>query len=120
MAFKDTFFLVNDNTGAKLVKCIYVYEKKVIEPASIILVTLKKVLPNRKVKKGQLYKAVVVRLNKRIVRSSGLVVKYFVNSVVLLKKMELVPLGTRIFGSVYLELRLRGFMKIVTLSSYII
>jgi large subunit ribosomal protein L14 len=120
MAFKDTFFLLNDNTGAKLVKCIYVYDKKDIEPASVILVTLKKVLPGRKVKKGQLYKAVVVRLNKKIVRSSGLVVKYFNNCVILLKKTELVPLGTRIFGSVYLELRLKGFMKVVSLSLFLV
>jgi large subunit ribosomal protein L14 len=120
MAFKDTFFLLNDNTGAKLVKCIYVYDKKVIGPASLILVTLKKVVPGRKIKKGQLYKAVVVRLKQKVVRSSGLMVKYFVNSVVLLKKTELVPLGTRIFGSVYLELRLKGFMKIVILSTYLV
>ena len=118
MAFRDSYFTLLDNTGAKIVKCIYSYESKIIKPGGIILVTVKQVLPHRKVKKGQLFKAVVVRLCKTTKRLNGLCVKYYENSVVLLKKTELVPLGTRIFGSVFIEIRRKGFMKIITLSAF--
>lgn len=120
MAFKDSFFFCNDNTGVKLVKCIQVYSKKIIEPGSIILVTIKKVLPHRKLKKGQIFKAVVVRLVKKINRIYNFQIKYFSNSIVLLKKTEIVPIGSRIYGSVYFEIRIKGFMKIISLSSFLL
>ncbi len=120
MSFKGTNFFCVDNTGVRRVKCIYVYGRKTVLPGSIILVTIKDVLPNRKVSKGQLYKAVVVRLNCNILRWSGVSVRYYENNVVILKKNEMVPMGTRIFGSVYFELRLKGFMKVVSLSPFLI
>jgi large subunit ribosomal protein L14 len=121
MALKNTSFKVLDNTGVKYVKCIYVYDDKIIQPGSVILVTLKNVVPHRKLKKGQLYKAVVVRLSK-IVRRRDMFfnVKYYVNSVVLLKKTEMVPIGTRINGSVFFEVRLKGFFRIGVLSSFLL
>jgi len=119
MAFKNTSFLCNDNTGVQKVKCIKVYKKDDIVPGSIILVSVKKVLPWRKIKKGQLYKAVVVRLKKSYLRFLNFNIKYYINAVILLKKNELIPLGTRIHGSVYFEIRLCGFMKIVTLSTFL-
>lgn len=120
MAFKNSQFRCLDNTGVLIVKCIYVYSNKTSKPGSIILVSLKKVLPHKKIKKGQLYKAVIIRLKKPVIRFYNLVIYYYTNAIVLLKKNELVPLGTRIFGSVYFELRLFGFMKIVTLSTFLI
>lgn len=120
MAFKNTTFFCLDNTGVKKVKCIKVYSKDIIEPGALILVTLKDVMPHRKVKKGQLYKAVVVRLKKSFSRIYNFNVFYFTNSIVLLKKNELVPLGTRIYGSVYFEIRSKGYMKIVLLSSFLV
>ena len=120
MAFKNTKFTCIDNTGVVLVKCIQVYDTKIIQPGSVILVTIKKVFPHRKVIKGQLYKAVVVRLCRNIKRFSGICVNYSTNDVVLLKKGDLVPLGTRINGSVFFEIRIRGFMKIVMLSSFLV
>ena len=119
MAFKNTYFTCLDNTGVLKVKCVQVYFSNIIKPGSLILITIKKVLPNKKVKKGQLYKAVVVRLVKNLNRFFSFNVQYFSNSVILLKKNELVPLGTRIFGSVYFELRLKGFMKIVSVSAFL-
>src|SRR5690349_12890133 len=113
MAFRNTYFLVVDNTGALLVKCLTVYHKlSVIRPGSLILVTIKKVLANKAVHKGQIFKAVVVRLKQKHIRFYKIMVNYFINAVVLLKKTELIPLGTRIYGSVYMELRINGFMKI--------
>jgi large subunit ribosomal protein L14 len=121
MALKDTNFRVLDNTGVKNVKCIYVYDDKIIQPGSVILVTIKYVLPHRKLKKGQLYKAVVVRLCKFVRRLDMLFnVKYYTNGVVLLKKTEMVPIGTRINGSVFFEVRLKGFLRIGVLSSFLL
>lgn len=114
-------FKVSDNTGIKSVKCIHMYNCNVIKPGSVILVTIKNVLPHRKFKKGQLYKAVVVRLRRLISRKNMLLnVKYYFNSVVLLKKTEMVPVGTRIRGSVFFEVRLKGFLRIVVLSAFLL
>lgn len=88
MAFKTSIFSCIDNTGVSFVKCIYVYSNKNVKPGSIILVSLKNVLPHRKVKKGQLYKAVVVRLKKPVKRFYNLIIYYYINAVVLLKKMS--------------------------------
>ena len=120
MAFKDTYFSCIDNTGVIKVKCIYVYDYASIRAGSVILVTVKKVVPNRKVVKGQKYKAVVVRLKKLTRRWNGVSVNYSKNEIVLLKKNDLVPMGTRILGSVFYELRIKGFMKIVALSSFLV
>lgn len=120
MAFKFTKFDCVDNTGVQFVKTIHVYKSPIIKPCSIILVSIKKVLPNKKLKKGQIYKAVVVRLARKVQRLSGITVNYRQNGIVLLKKNELLPVGTRIFGSVYFENRVYGFMKIVSLSSFLV
>lgn len=120
MAFRDSFFNCLDNTGVKKVKCLKIYKRNISYPSALVLVTLKKVLPHRKVKKGQLYKGVVVRLVKSYLRFDASMVKYYVNSIIILKKNELVPLGTRIYGSVFYEVRLKGFMKIVTLSLFLV
>lgn len=119
MAFKGTKFMCIDNTGVKMVKCIQVYDSYLVKPGSILLVTIKKVLPFKKLKKGQLYKALVVRLCFYR-REFGVIIKYLKNCIVLLKKTELVPIGTRIKGSVMFEIRLKGFMKVVLLSQFLI
>jgi large subunit ribosomal protein L14 len=121
MAFKFTKLIVHDNTGVKQVKCIHVYNKKqIMKPGSIILVSIKKVIPFKKIKKGQIYRALVVRLNKKINRLSGISLRYLTNSVIILKKNELIPLGTRIFGSIYYEIRIKGYMKIIMLSLFLL
>lgn len=120
MAYKDSYLNVLDNTGVKRVKCLHVFKTKRIKPSSLVTVVVKKVLPNRKIKKGQICRAVIVRSHYIKKRYSGYKIVFDENCIVLLKKAENVPLGTRILGAVVYELRLNGFIKIVALSSYLI
>lgn len=113
-------FFCFDNTGVKQVKCIRIFNKKYIKPGSLLLVVLRKVKVHKKLKKGQIYRAIVIRLTKLVTRYSGISNSYKVNGIILFKKHELMPLGTRIYGSVFFEIRLLGFMKIVSLAAYLI
>ena len=109
---------VADNTGAKRVECIKVLGGSKRRFASIgdtIVVSVKDAIPNGKVKKGSVHKAVVVRTKKGIHRNDGSKVKFDNNAAVLTdEKGE--PLGTRIFGPVTRELRTKKFMKIISLA----
>lgn len=120
MSYKDSKFKVLDNTGVKKVRCLHVFKTKQAQPSSIVTVVVKNVLPKRKIKKGQICRAVIVRLKRKVLRYSGYSCMFDNNYVVLLKKTENVPLGTRVSGCVFYELRLNGFLKIVSLSSYLI
>jgi large subunit ribosomal protein L14 len=117
---KGMKFFNFDNTGVSYIKCVHIYGTLGLIPSSIILCTIRKVIPLKKIKKGQLFKGVVVRLCKIYKRKSGICVNYYTNGVVLLKKIDPVPIGTRVFGSVYIEIRKKGFMKIISLSSFTI
>ena len=81
----------------------------------IIVVSVKDAMPHSKVKKGDVYKAVIVRTKKEIGRPDGSYIRFDNNSAVLLNK-NLEPIGTRIFGPVARELRAKNFMKIVSLA----
>jgi len=109
---------VADNTGARRVECIKVLGGSKRRYASIgdtIVVSIKDAIPRGKVKKGAVYKAVVVRTKQGIFRNDGSKVKFDNNSVVLTdEKGE--PIGTRIFGPVTRELRYRGQTKIISLA----
>ena len=109
---------VADNTGARLVECIKVLGGSKRRYASIgdsIVVSVKDVIPNGKVKKGSVYRAVVVRTKKAIHRNDGSNVKFDNNAVVITdEKGE--PIGTRIFGPVTRELRVKGQTKIISLA----
>ena len=109
---------VADNTGARIVECIKVLGGTKRRYASIgdnIVVSVKDAIPNGKVKKGSVHKAVVVRVKKGIHRDDGSKVKFDNNAAVLVdEKGE--PVGTRIFGPVTRELRTRGQMKIISLA----
>ena len=109
---------VADNTGARLVQCIKVLGGSKRKYASIgdsIVVSVKEAIPNGKVKKGSVYKAVVVRTKKAIHRNDGSNVKFDNNAVVITdEKGE--PIGTRIFGPVTKELRVKGQTKIISLA----
>ena len=109
---------VADNTGARIVECIKVLGGSKRRFASIgdsIVVSVKEAIPNGKVKKGSVHKAVVVRTKKEIFRKDGSKVQFDSNSVVLTdEKGE--PIGTRIFGPVTRELRARGQTKIISLA----
>ena len=109
---------VADNTGAREVMCIKVLagsKRRYASIGDIIKVTVKEVTPRGRVKKGEIYNAVVVRTAKGVRRQDGSLIKFDGNAAVLLNN-KLEPIGTRIFGPVTRELRSERFMKIVSLA----
>ncbi len=109
---------VADNSGAKSVACIKVLggsKRRYASIGDIVVVSVKDAMPRAKVKKGDIYKAVVVRTKKEVGRSDGSNIRFDNNSAVLLNR-NLEPVGSRIFGPVARELRTRNFMKIVSLA----
>ncbi|MCB9528175.1 MAG: 50S ribosomal protein L14 [bacterium] len=114
----QTVLTAADNSGAKRLQCIKVLggsKRKYASIGDIIVVSVKEALPNSRVKKGDVKKAVVVRTRKEIRRTDGSYIKFDVNSAVLINEAG-EPIGTRIFGPVARELRARRFMKIVSLA----
>lgn len=109
---------VADNSGARRVQCIKVLggsKRKYASVGDVIVVSVKEAIPNGKVKKGEVAKAVIVRTSKEIRRPDGSYIRFDTNSAVLIDdKNE--PVGTRIFGPVARELRARQYMKIVALA----
>jgi len=109
---------VADNTGARAVTCIKVLggsKRRYASIGDVIKVSIKDAAPRGRVKKGEVYDAVVVRTAKGVRRSDGSLIRFDHNAAVLLTpKME--PIGTRIFGPVTRELRTEQFMKIVSLA----
>lgn len=111
-----------DNSGAKKLQCIKVLggsKRKYASIGDIIIVSVKEAMPNSRVKKGDVKRAVVVRTKKEIKRPDGSYIKFDVNSAVLITDSN-EPVGTRIFGPVARELRARRFMKIVSLAPEVI
>jgi large subunit ribosomal protein L14 len=109
---------VADNSGAKNVMCIKVLggsKRKYASVGDVIVVSVKEAIPNAKVKKGDVHKAVVVRTRREVARPDGSYIKFDGNSAVLINK-DMEPIGTRIFGPVARELRARKFMKIISLA----
>jgi large subunit ribosomal protein L14 len=109
---------VADNSGAKKVYCIKVLggtRRRYASVGDIIVVSVKEAIPNSKVKKGDVMKAVVVRTKKEIGRNDGSVLRFDENAAVLINE-QMEPIGTRIFGPVARELRAKRFMKIVSLA----
>lgn len=110
--------VVADNSGAKEVMCIKVLggsHRRYASIGDIIVVSVKKSIPNSKVNKGDVVKAVIVRVKKEVRRNNGTFVRFDDNAVVILdNKKE--PIGTRIFGPVGREVRYANFMKIVSLA----
>ena len=109
---------VADNTGAREVMCIKVLggsKRRYASIGDIIKVTVKEATPRGRVKKGEIYNAVVVRTAKDIRRPDGSVIRFDSNAAVLVNKNE-EPIGTRIFGPVVRELRAKKHMKIISLA----
>jgi large subunit ribosomal protein L14 len=114
----ETRLEVADNTGAREVLCIKVLggsKRRYASIGDIIKVTVKEATPRGRVKKGEIYNAVVVRTAKGVRRQDGSLIKFDGNAAVLLNA-QLEPIGTRIFGPVTRELRSERFMKIVSLA----
>ncbi len=109
---------VADNSGARKIQCIKVLggsKRRSASIGDIIVVSIKDAIPRAKVKKGDVYKAVIVRTSKDFLRSDGTCIRFDKNAAVLLDKQE-EPIATRIFGPVTRELRTKKFMKIISLA----
>ena len=109
---------VADNSGAKKVLCIRVLggtRRRYARVGDTIVVTVKEAIPNSKVKKGDVTRAVVVRTKKEISRPDGTLIRFDENAAVLINQYG-EPVGTRIFGPVARELRAKRYMKIVSLA----
>lgn len=118
----QTVLEVADNTGARKIMCIKVLggsKRRYAGVGDIIKVSIKDAAPRGRVKKGDVYNAVVVRTAKGVRRNDGSLVKFDSNAAVLLNA-KLEPIGTRIFGPVTRELRTEKFMKIVSLAPEVI
>ncbi|MFQ5756566.1 MAG: 50S ribosomal protein L14 [Acidiferrobacterales bacterium] len=114
----QTVLSVADNSGAKKVKCIKVLggsQRRYAGIGDVVKVSVKEAMPRGRVKKGDIYSAVIVRSRKGVRRSDGSVIRFDKNAAVLLTP-QLQPLGTRIFGPVTRELRTQNFMKIISLA----
>ena len=109
---------VADNSGARRIQCIKVLggsKRRFASIGDIIVVSVKDAIPRAKVKKGEVFKAVIVRTSKAFGRNDGSSIKFDRNAAVLLDKQE-EPIATRIFGPVTRELRTKKFMKIISLA----
>ena len=112
----QTRLAVADNSGAKEVMCIKVLggsKRRYAGIGDIIKVSVKQAIPRGKVKKGEVYNAVVVRTRKGVRRNDGSLIRFDGNAVVMLNA-KLDPIGTRIFGPVTRELRSEKFMEIIS------
>jgi large subunit ribosomal protein L14 len=113
-----TILNVADNSGAKRLMCIKVLggsKRRYAAVGDVIKVSVKDAIPRGKVKKGEVYDAVVVRTKRGVRRSDGSLIRFDTNAAVLLTN-KLEPIGTRIFGPVTRELRNVQFMKIISLA----
>ncbi|MFA5530764.1 MAG: 50S ribosomal protein L14 [Thiohalomonadaceae bacterium] len=114
----ETKLDVADNSGARVVQCIKVLggsHRRYANVGDVIKVSVKEAIPRGKVKKGEVYNAVVVRTAKGVRRADGSIIRFDGNAAVLLNN-QLQPIGTRIFGPVTRELRTEQFMKIISLA----
>lgn len=114
----ETKLLAADNSGAKKLYCIRVLggsRRRYAGIGDTIIVSVKEAIPNAKVKKGDVMRAVVVRTKKELRRPDGSYIRFDDNSAVLINQQG-EPIGTRIFGPVARELRAKRFMKIISLA----
>ncbi|MCB9477350.1 MAG: 50S ribosomal protein L14 [Deltaproteobacteria bacterium] len=114
----QTTLKVADNSGARRLTCIKVLggsKRKYASIGDVVVVSVREAIPNAKVKKGDVRKAVIVRMRKNLGRADGSYIKFDENSAVLIDNNR-EPIGTRVFGPVARELRAKNFMKIISLA----
>jgi len=122
MIQQESVLQVADNSGARRVACIRVLGgsgRRYASIGDVIVVSVKDAIPNARVKKGEVRRAVVVRTRKEIGRADGSYIRFDDNAAVLIDAQR-EPVGTRIFGPVARELRAKRFMKIVSLAPEVI
>ena len=118
MIQEETNLVVADNSGAKKIRCIRVlggHDRRYAGLGDLIVVSVKSAIPGAGVKKGEVSRAVIVRVKKETRRKDGSFIRFDENAAVLLNPQG-EPRGTRIFGPVARELREKNFMKIVSLA----
>jgi large subunit ribosomal protein L14 len=118
----ETNLKVADNSGAKRVQCIKVLggsRKKIGTVGDTIVVAVKECLPRKKIKKGDVKRAIIVRTKKTISRKDGSTVSFDSNAVVLVNEQGL-PIGTRVLGPVTKELRKKNMIRIISLASNVV
>ena len=110
---------VADNSGAKKIMCIRVlggYKKRYGRVGDVITCSVKEAVPRGLVKKGEVIHAVIVRQRKEVRRKSGIYVRFDENAAVIIDRKTKEPKGTRIFGPIARELRVKGYKKIISLA----
>jgi len=118
----ETRLKVADNTGAREIMCIHVVggsHRRYATVGDLIVASVKQATPTGAVKKGEVVRAVVVRISKEYVRADGSYIRFDENAAVIVDEFKN-PRGTRIFGPVARELREKGFMKIVSLAPEVV
>ncbi|MGI9553903.1 MAG: 50S ribosomal protein L14 [Thermodesulfobacteriota bacterium] len=122
MIQSSTYLESADNTGAKRLFCIKVLGgsgRKYARLGDVITVSVKEAIPNAKVEKGTVHKAVIVRTRKEQRRPDGTYVRFDNNAAVIISN-DNEPIGTRVFGPIARELRVKGFMKIISLAPEVV
>ena len=118
MICEETDLVVADNSGAKKVLCFRILggsRRKSASVGDIVVVSIKEAVPESKVKKGDVHRAVIVRTKKEVRRPDGSYIRFDNNAAVIINEAR-EPIGTRIFGPIARELRGKNFMKIVSLA----
>ncbi|TFB09756.1 50S ribosomal protein L14 [Candidatus Marinimicrobia bacterium MT.SAG.3] len=118
----QTKLIVADNTGAKSIMCIKVLggtKKRYATLGDTVVITVKSAIPNGMVKKGQVVKAIIVRVKKERARKDGSYIRFDENAAVLVNDAS-EPIGTRIFGPVARELREKNHMKIISMAPEVV
>ena len=118
----QTRLIVADNTGAKSIMCIKVLggtKKRYATLGDTVVITVKSAIPNGMVKKGQVVKAIIVRVKKERARKDGTYIRFDENAAVLVNDAS-EPIGTRIFGPVARELREKNHMKIISMAPEVV
>jgi len=116
MVQSESVLRVVDNSGAKFVKCIKVLRRKYGRPGDQLVVSVREVFPGRRVKKGDIFNALVVQAKKEVRRKTGFHLKGSINACILLKRKEETPIGNRIFVPVFKELKYKGLSRIASLA----
>ncbi len=114
----ETMLDVADNSGAKKVLCFRILggsKRKSATVGDVVVVSIKEAVPESKVKKGDVHRAVIVRTKKEVRRADGSYIRFDNNAAVIINEAR-EPVGTRIFGPIARELRGNNFMKIVSLA----
>jgi large subunit ribosomal protein L14 len=121
MIFSESLVRVLDNSGVRLAKCLRLYNK--LDYGTVgdsMLVSVRKYIPNKKIKKGMMFKAVIIKVKKNVYRKTGQYLKSNVNAVVLIKKEENAPIAKRIKSLVFFELRKKGYSRILSMATGIL